>query len=73
MARKDRVSIIDYLTGSREDGKRFLFRCFLKDEKNIPNHVAVDFVILSKDIALFEMNMKALRFSIVWSRIFPER
>lgn len=66
-------SIIDYLTGSREDGKRFLTLELSKDEK-YPNHEAVDFYHnYKKDIALFgKMNMKALRFSIVWSRIFPE-
>ena len=44
-----------------------------KDEK-YPNHEAVDFYHnYKKDIALFgKMNMKALRFSIAWSRIFPE-
>ena len=35
-------SIIDYLTGSREDGKRFLTLELSKDEK-YPNHEAVDF------------------------------
>ena len=66
-------SIIDYLTGSREDGKRFLTLELSKDEK-YPNHEAVDFYHnYKKDIALFgKMNMKALRFSIAWSRIFPE-
>lgn len=45
--------IIDYLTGSREDGKRFLTLELSKDEK-YPNHEAVDFYHnYKKDIALF--------------------
>jgi len=60
-AERDQVSLI-YLSGSREDGKRFLTLELSKDEK-YPNHEAVDFYHnYKKDIALFgKMNMKALR------------
>ncbi len=66
-------SIIDHLTGSRSDGKRIVTLNILPDQK-YPNHKAIDFYHNYKeDIELFgKMNMKALRFSIAWSRIFPD-
>ena len=46
----------------------------LKPDKNYPNHRGVEFYEnYKKDIALFkEMGIKALRTSIVWTRIFPD-
>lgn len=66
------ASIIDHLTGSRNDGKRMVTLDISSDQK-YPNHKAVDFYHNYKeDIELFgNMNMKAFRFSIAWSRIFP--
>ncbi len=66
-------SVVDFLTGSREDGKRF-YTEKLDLNQRYPNHDAIGFYHHYKeDIELLgKLGLKALRFSISWSRIFPE-
>lgn len=66
-------SIADVLTGGSVDKERRLTPPAPLPEEFYPNHQATDFYHHWKeDIALFaEMGFKVYRFSISWSRVFP--
>lgn len=66
------VSVSDVLTAGSKDNQRVVTDGIVKG-KMYPNHVAVDFYHHYKeDIALMaEMNFRCYRFSIAWTRIFP--
>ena len=66
-------SIADILTGGSVDKERRLTPPAPLPEEFYPNHQATDFYHHWKeDIALFaEMGFKVYRFSISWSRMFP--
>lgn len=66
-------SIADILTGGSVDKERRLTPPAPLPEEFYPNHQATDFYHHWKeDIALFaEMGFKVYRFSISWSRVFP--
>ena len=66
-------SIADILTGGSVDKERRLTPPAPLPEEFYPNHRATDFYHHWKeDIALFaEMGFKVYRFSISWSRVFP--
>ena len=66
-------SIADILTGGSVDKERRLTPPVPLEEEFYPNHQATDFYHHWKeDIALFaEMGFKVYRFSISWSRVFP--
>lgn len=67
-------SIADILTGGSVNKERRLTPPAPVPEEFYPNHEATDFYHHYKeDIALFgEMGFKVYRFSISWSRIFPQ-
>lgn len=66
------VSVDDILTGGTKDIKR-RFTPVLEPDTVYPNHDGIDFYHRYKeDIALFaEMGFKVFRFSIAWTRIYP--
>ncbi|WP_250277830.1 glycoside hydrolase family 1 protein [[Clostridium] colinum] len=67
------LSVADVLTGGSVDKERRITIPKPLDNEFYPNHQATDFYNHYKeDIALFaEMGFKVYRFSISWSRIFP--
>lgn len=66
------MSINDILTGGDKDAARRVTPV-LQESAVYPNHDGIDFYHrYKKDIALFhKMGFKAFRFSIVWTRIYP--
>lgn len=67
------ISAVDILTSGTNEEPR-LITPQLRDDLRYPNHDAVNFFHHYKeDIALMaEMGLKAYRFSISWSRIYPK-
>lgn len=67
------LSVADYLPGGTTSSRKKDFKFEFDPDTYYPRHVAIDFYHHYKeDIALFaEMGFRVLRFSIAWSRIFP--
>lgn len=67
------LSVDDFLPGGTTSSRKPEFRFEIKDDVYYPRHKAIDFYHRYKeDIALFaEMGFRCMRFSIAWSRIFP--